>query len=116
MNKHRALFTLHQHILDQAAQPVTAKFKPLDEWRSGSQAALDTITKMVVDISDSHNNMSADELELLPPSFSYAILSALRHIEIKKPVADPWLQEAEERLRAALWRFDRCWGVGGRRI
>jgi hypothetical protein len=92
---------------------VTAKFKSLDEWRRGSQAALDTVTKMVVDIADSHENVPPERVDLLPPNFSYAVLAALRHIRTK-PRAEDWLREAEDRLRASLSRFDRRWGVRSR--
>ncbi|KAH6617167.1 hypothetical protein F5144DRAFT_585644 [Chaetomium tenue] len=109
----RALFTLHLHILDQPPQPVSAKFKSLDEWCGGSQAALDTITKMVVDIADSHEHVPTERMDSLPPSFCYTVLSALRHIRAKSR-ADTWLQEAEERLRVSLYRFDFRWGVEAR--
>ena len=106
----RTLFTLHLHILDQPPQTVSAKFKSLDEWRGGSQAALDTITKMVVDIADSHEHVPPERMDSLPPSFCYDVLLAVRHIHTK-PHTDTWLREAEERLRGSLYRFEHRWGV-----
>lgn len=92
---------------------MSAKFKSLDKWRGGSQAALDTITKMVVDIADSHEHVPPERMDSLPPSFCYAVITALRHIHTKSD-PDTWLREAEERLRGSLYRFDCRWGVEAR--
>ncbi|RYP54700.1 hypothetical protein DL769_010305 [Monosporascus sp. CRB-8-3] len=104
----RALFTLHWHILSQSTPPiVSAKYQSLEKWCNRSQAALDTVAKMVVDVVEAHEN-----LEFVAPSYSYIIRAALKHIYGKTEWKDEsWLRGAEERLRTSLDQFNYYWNV-----
>lgn len=63
---------------------------------------LDTATKMVVDVVETHESM-----DTRAPSYSYMVLAALNHIHAKAGWAeDSWLEAAEERLRATLNKFN----------
>lgn len=107
-----ALFTLHWHILGLPPQPMNVGSKSLEEWRRSSQAALDTVTKMVDDIANSHENMAPHPVDSLPPSYAYIVRAALQHIRHSSPWKDDAGQRvAEERLRNDLKRVNRRWGV-----
>ncbi|KAI8633679.1 hypothetical protein F5Y19DRAFT_470921 [Xylariaceae sp. FL1651] len=108
----RTLFTLHWHILDLApADIVNAKYKTLDKWLESSHSALETITKMTLDIADSHQSILAHKSDTLPPNCAYMINAALRYL--RRDVVGgsyAWRQSAESRLRNSLGPLDRRWG------
>ncbi len=114
----RTLFTLHFHILDQLTDTgsiFAAKFSPLEKRFESSRTALDTVTKMVNDIAESH----ADKLltlclvDTMAPSYRYVIRAALRHIhESSKCKDSPWLRSAEGRLSSSLAHVHQRWGTG----
>ncbi|KAH8660452.1 hypothetical protein BX600DRAFT_56848 [Xylariales sp. PMI_506] len=110
----RVLYILHQHILrlDPNAVSITAHFKSLEEWQASSRAALDTATKMVIDIAESHQHIVTTPENAMPPSYAYAVRAALQHIKVRRPSSDDaWLQGAEAQLRASLSKFNQRWGV-----
>ncbi|KAI1378394.1 hypothetical protein F4677DRAFT_443607 [Hypoxylon crocopeplum] len=109
----RTLFVLHQHILALPAEEIAnANYKAPDKWFEGSLAALDTITKMTVDIAESHENVPPHVVDSMPPSLAYILRAALQHIHSSTRPEDPsWSQSAEGRLQGALARFNRRWGV-----
>ncbi|RDW77881.1 hypothetical protein BP5796_05733 [Coleophoma crateriformis] len=99
----RAMFTLHWHILSQSQQVVTDKHRSLEDWCTYSRAALDTATKMVLDIAETHETLDRYQCVCLTPSHSYMIRAALKHIYESGEWQDvSWLQSAEKRLRACL--------------
>lgn len=70
----------------------------LEQWSTRSQAMLDTITKMVIDVVEAHGSTNTRA-----PSYSYMVAAALKHIRGKPGWAeDSWLGTAERRLRASL--------------
>ena len=113
----RALFTLHWHILDQQPQLVRAKFKSLEEWCKRSQEALDTITKMVVDIAESLIAASpvkpaTHRIDAMPPMYPYIVHAALRHIHSSTQREDvSWMGSAEDVLHTSLDKFFQRWNV-----
>jgi hypothetical protein len=110
----RTLYALHWHILNIPEEDFTnARYKTVDKWLEGSHAALNTITKITLDIADSHDNMHPHMMETLPPSCAYIIRAALRHIRSRPSPEDPhWLQNAEERLQSSLAQMCHRWSVG----
>lgn len=108
----RSLYTLHWHILSQATQAINATSESQvgeEELYKGSRMALDAVTKMVIDIVDSHMAKVKEDQHLcatLAPTYSYIVRAALRYVQEKKAQwkddddEDSWLRGAEERLRA----------------
>ncbi|XXG99869.1 hypothetical protein Hte_006210 [Hypoxylon texense] len=103
----RALFALHTHVTSLPQNFVQSTTPSLEDWSSRSDAALNTVTKMVVDVVDAH-----DTFDLLAPSYAFMIRAALRHIHEKSYWRDDsGLLSAEERLRTSLEKFDRHWNA-----
>lgn len=99
---------LHWHILGQSFKLNN----PIDEWRKKSHDALDTVTKMVVDIADSHENMAPHLIDSLPPSCVYIIQAALKHINDSPGLNNNLgFQEIVKRLKLSLNQFNHRWGV-----
>ncbi|KAH8882001.1 hypothetical protein GQ53DRAFT_847909 [Thozetella sp. PMI_491] len=97
----RAMFKLHWHILHLPAQRICAKLKSMDDWRKSSRAAMDTVTKMFLEVIELHRGLPAPLLAATPPSRAYIARAGLRHIYASEGWEDtPWLLSAEERLRA----------------
>jgi hypothetical protein len=113
----RALFTLHRHILDQPSQAIIANFIPQEEWNKRSQEALDTVTKMVVEIAEipitaSAANTPTKMIDSMPPIFPYIVRAALKHIHISAQREDVgWLRSEEGVLRTSLGKYFQRWGV-----
>ena len=91
--------------------------KPLGEWHNKSQEALDTVTKMVVDIAEfiiggSKTNTATHIVDLMPPMYPYIVHAALRHIHSSPKRKDiSWLSGAEDVLQASLDRYLQRWSV-----
>ncbi|KAL3456617.1 hypothetical protein BJX64DRAFT_270296 [Aspergillus heterothallicus] len=94
----RTMFLLHHRLL--GSEQVSSN-GPV----SSSLAALDTLTRMVVDIADLHEQFSADQLDGLPPSYGYIIRSALENVYSKN-------SEVATRLKVLKVVKER-WGAGG---
>ena len=103
----QALFTLHGHILRLVPQAISANFKPLGEWHRTSREALDTVTKMVVDIPDSlTEKTTVFTVDAMPPVYPYVVRAALRHIHSRSPKGDMGLLNSfKVVLRVSLDRF-----------
>lgn len=51
-----------------------------EEWQKISLAALDTATKIMIDIAHSHNeNITHSNIDALPPTSLYTLLASLEH-------------------------------------
>ncbi|KAI0380803.1 hypothetical protein F5Y04DRAFT_91959 [Hypomontagnella monticulosa] len=99
----RALFTLHWHIPSQLQHVEHSTNPSLEGWSSRSDVALDTATKMVLDIIDAH-----DALDITAPTYSFIVQAALKYVRGKPSWNDDaWLRGAEERLRTSLDEFNR---------
>jgi hypothetical protein len=80
-----------------------AKCQLFEDWYKRSHAALDTATKMVLNIAEAQRNS-----DMVAPSLPYIIRAALEHIYGKADWKDDsWLRSAEERLRTSLDRFNQ---------
>lgn len=84
------------------------------ERQDSSRGVLDTITKMVVDIADSHEHIPSHLLDTLPPSCASIFRAAVEHIRgngILKGGSNLWFQSAELLLQRSLGRFSHRWGA-----
>jgi hypothetical protein len=92
-------------------------FKPLEEWHKRSQEALDTVTKIVVDIAESlmvtsPANTATHTIDAMPPTYSYIARAALRNIRNNTQREDVgWLRGAEDVLQTSLDKYFQRWGV-----
>jgi hypothetical protein len=92
-------------------------FKPLEEWYKRSQEALDTVTKMVVDIAKSliavsPANTATHTVDAMPPMYPYIAHAALKHIHSSTQRQDVgWLRSAEDVLQASLDKYFQRWSV-----
>ncbi|OGM46450.1 hypothetical protein ABOM_004554 [Aspergillus bombycis] len=104
----RALFILHWHILSQPAQPFSSE---LEEWRQKSYDTLDTVSNMVIDINNTHEDIAPHLIDQMPPSCVYITRAALKHIHDSACwKSKSWLWETEKQLNASLDQFSRRWG------
>ncbi|KAL2869620.1 uncharacterized protein BJX67DRAFT_333816 [Aspergillus lucknowensis] len=102
----RALFLLHGHILDHTR---------CSELSRKSQTALDTVTRMVLDIVDMQMQLPADQLETHPPSCVYMVRAAQKHLRKGAARTLDEQRDANLRLQTVLNRFapgDRGTGWG----
>jgi hypothetical protein len=96
-----ALFLLHWHLLGSRARDSPGAH----DSSNTSHQALDTITKMVIDIATTHENLPSSQIDHLPPSCLYIIRAALKHINDYQSVT------ADLRLQTSLNRFEARWGA-----
>ncbi|KAN0096723.1 hypothetical protein V8E51_015528 [Hyaloscypha variabilis] len=94
-------------IRSPAPQIVRANFKPLEDWHKQSQQALDTVTKMVLDIAEtlvtsSPANQGTQTIDGMPPIH---IRSSAQRQDVG------WLGSAEDVLRMSLDRYFQRWSV-----
>ncbi|KAH8668563.1 hypothetical protein BX600DRAFT_548891 [Xylariales sp. PMI_506] len=109
----RGLVTLHCHIMNIPQQTISVRSRTLKEWQKSSVAALDSVTKMAIDIADCHNNiMPPDAFDTTPPSHMYIARAVVRHMHTRpcKETA-PWEETAEDQLRLYLMKFYRRWDI-----
>jgi len=103
----RALFTLHRHVLR-----LPAETKMMEEWHKSSLAALDTISRIMVDIAYSHSrNLTQSNIDALPPACLYILLASLEHISIKANQNDEVLRRDREALINMAAQFKRRWSI-----
>ena len=94
---------LHRHILHLEAVSEESS------WRNHSQAALDTVAQMIVDISRSHQGISDSEVDTISPICNYIIRDTLQHIyERRYADSKKWFEDADA-LRESLAKLDRRW-------
>lgn len=86
--------------------------KTPENWKKSSSAALDTATKMVIDIAHSHNkNITNYSIDTLPPTCSYIIRAALKHLNTNRYVDnEEWFRDCEA-LRKMLGHFNHRWSI-----
>lgn len=101
MGTHSALFLLHWNLL---GSPIRDSPRVYDSSNTSHQA-LDTITKMVIDIATAHEHLPFSQIDRLPPSCLYINRAALKHIyDYQSVTADP-------RLQTSLNQFEARWGA-----
>lgn len=99
----RALSMIHEHRLHLEA---TAK---VSKWRDHSQAALDTVSQITVDISRSHRGIPFSKIGIVSPVCNYIIRHTLQQIYVKR-YADSkvWFDDSDA-LRESLAKLNRRW-------
>ncbi|PLB53964.1 hypothetical protein P170DRAFT_504829 [Aspergillus steynii IBT 23096] len=96
----RTLLKLHSHVIEQLGHVPVSQDPTLQSRYQKSQAALDTIAQMVLDIIEIHHTPPPD---IIPPSFSYMTRAALAYVREQKDwQTDSKLHSAEERMRESL--------------
>ncbi|KAF1939492.1 hypothetical protein EJ02DRAFT_456896 [Clathrospora elynae] len=101
----RALFILHKHILRLDTTSVDS------QWRKHSQAALDTVTQMVVDIARSHRRIHNADVDIIAPSCSYVVRHALQYLYEKRYAdSNAWFLDSDT-LRESLNKVNGRWPV-----
>jgi adenylate kinase len=96
---------LHRHILHVEA--VSAE----STWRNHSQAALDTVAQIIVDISRSHRGIPDAKIDIISPICNYLIRDTLQHIyERRYADSKKWFDDADA-LRESLEKLDRRWSI-----
>ncbi|PYH77564.1 hypothetical protein BO82DRAFT_344533 [Aspergillus uvarum CBS 121591] len=97
----RALFLLHSHLLGRCAGTSSSDSQP-----AISHLALDTTTKMVVDIAATREHLADSQIDRLPPSCMYIIRAALKHLHDVNDRATT----ADAQLRTTLRKLEGRWG------
>ena len=99
---------------------MRAKFKPLEAWYRSSQEALETATKIVVDVAETlvahipatTLTFTVDAMSLVYP---YNVRAAQQHLNTSTRIEDTdWLTNADRVLNKSLDRYFERWGVGCR--
>ncbi|KAF2709138.1 hypothetical protein K504DRAFT_503138 [Pleomassaria siparia CBS 279.74] len=99
----RALFMLHQHILELDTMAIGS------QWQGISRAALDTVAHMTKDIAQSHCQMHAADLDMVPPIFRYLVRCTLDYLHKKRYTdVDAWFQDSGP-IRESLVELNRRW-------
>ncbi|KAL4959387.1 Zn(II)2Cys6 transcription factor [Aspergillus stella-maris] len=105
----RSLFLLHRHILSY----TNADVKSPKDTESNSRAAVETLIRMLLDISETHQRLAhtPGQMGSLHPGYTYLVRAAVEYIRegcsSGQPVpADSWLQNAELRLESELERLN----------
>lgn len=94
---------LHQHILHLEATAIDSR------WRNHSQAALDTVAQIIVDISRSHRGIPYSQIDTISPVCNYVIRHTLQHIYVKRYAnSKAWFDDSDV-LRESLAKLDRRW-------
>jgi len=103
----RGLFTLHWHVLDLTSAQLGRRHNALQDWQK-SHAALDTITKVVLDLVAAVEAGNLSSPVCAPPTYPSVLRAALKHVCQKSSwKQEDWLKAAEGRLRSALSRSRR---------
>ena len=109
-NSIRALFALHRHVLEHILGPLSESGNATSEWVKKSHDTLDTVTRMVADIVNSHENLAAHLIGVLPPSCIYMTRAALDHIRespgLKKSLESEGIYK---RLQTSLNQLSHRW-------
>ncbi|KAL5333323.1 hypothetical protein BJX70DRAFT_69381 [Aspergillus crustosus] len=102
----KALYTLHNHIINiQPPQTsINANLRPLEDWKSASLAALDTTTRMLVDMAKYLTTTKiVDATKAVSPIHIYEIQAALDYMRFREEGGDsPWDEGAAEGLQVYL--------------
>jgi hypothetical protein len=96
---------LHKHILHLDALSIGS------QWRKHSQAALDTVAQMVVDIARSHRQIHGADVDIISPVCNYVVRHTLQHLYEKRYAdSNAWFQDSDA-LRQSLDKLNRRWPV-----
>ncbi|KAL4875632.1 hypothetical protein BJY04DRAFT_232346 [Aspergillus karnatakaensis] len=111
----RALFMLHNHVLNIPPQPtpVSANLRSLEDWKEGARAALDTATTMLVDMVRLHMTiLPADGTHNVSPIHLYEVRATLDYVQSRSsPGESPWGEGVATELEAYLERIEYQWVV-----
>lgn len=109
-NRHRALFMLHGHTIAQSTQRGSFGHASLAEWAVYSHAALESITKIILDIVKAHENSDSRLSICFPPAYPYILHVALKYLEVRVEINGySWLTTAKARIRVALDQTGQRW-------
>lgn len=111
LTHHRALFKLHDCILGIPDQSISANLTSLDRWKQSSEAALDTITTMVIDMATWHyNNLPADGTNNASTVQIYVVRASIKHVHARAGGEDvPWPETADNDLQRYLAKLQNQW-------
>ncbi|KAJ5976949.1 hypothetical protein N7501_000291 [Penicillium viridicatum] len=70
--------------------------------------ALETITQMTQDITTTQNDLSLEEMDVLPPSRAFVLREALRYVDDLGAKRNRW-DAAREQLNESLRSLDEQW-------
>lgn len=103
LNFIRALFILHQHIGHLNNISIAL------DWSAHSQAALDSVTQMVIDIARSHRIIDGAEVDIISTVCCYVVRYTLHYI-YEKRYADrnAWFRDTDI-LRQSIEKMNRRW-------
>ncbi|KAH7084124.1 hypothetical protein FB567DRAFT_75897 [Paraphoma chrysanthemicola] len=99
----RALFILHQSILHNNRTPIDAQVQ------QHSEAALNTVAQMVVDVARSHREIPENDVDIISPISRYIIRYALDHLyKTRYEDQKKWFQDVDA-LRESLAKLATRW-------
>jgi hypothetical protein len=115
----RSLFILHTHILSIPIphETISITFRPLNEWKQNSLAALDTATTIVLDMANWHYCvLLPDRPRDISPMQIYVVHATLEHLRNRvrewgsdSDSVSPWPETAEGDLGRYLGRIQFQW-------
>ncbi|KAL3441580.1 hypothetical protein BJX65DRAFT_245070 [Aspergillus insuetus] len=113
----RSLFILHTHILAIPHETISINFRPLDDWKQSTRAALDTATTMVLDMANWHYDvLPPDRPSDISPMQIYVVHATLENLRTRvydrgsdSDSGSLWPESAEGDLRRYLGRIRFQW-------
>ncbi len=79
--------------------------------RKHSEAALDTVAQMVVDIARSHREIHGADVDIISPICNYVVHHVLQRIYEKRYAdSNTWFQDTDS-LRQSLDKLNRRWAT-----
>jgi hypothetical protein len=102
----RALFILHDRILRLHTTSME------DLWRRNSQAAMDSVAKMVLEIARNHQVITNANVDTISPLCTYVVCRTLQHLyETRYVDSNAWFEDSDT-LRLFLDKINGRWPVG----
>lgn len=81
------------------------------QWRKHSEAALETVDQMVLDISRSHRGIHGANIDIISPMCNYVVRHTLQDLYEKRYAdSNAWFQDSDT-LRQSLEKLNRRWPV-----
>jgi hypothetical protein len=81
------------------------------QWRKHSQAALDTVTQMMIDMARTHHMIHGADIDIISPVCSYVVRCTLQHLcERRYSDSNAWFEDSDA-LRQSLAKLNRRWAV-----
>ena len=99
----RTLFILHEHIIHLDPTSIDT------QWQKHSEAALDTITQMVLDIARSHRSIHGAEIDIISPVCVYVVRHTLQRLFEKRYADSKEFFQDSDALRYSLEKLNRRW-------